>query len=195
MVHGRFFKRGLNYWVGGFRHDGDNARSKRIEGGDETFAARVTGLPFRKLSPKTLGGLELGTAVAFTKLSDDSFRPNGLRGRTTLTQDTFYNPVYVKGDRQRFEADVDWTIGPASARAEHTRQRQPDRPGTRKSNASRRTGAILVCGWQPGWSRASENADPSRRPIRCRAAVSAPWKWLRATSGSGSTVSARRMTI
>jgi phosphate-selective porin OprO and OprP len=120
MVHGRFFKRGLNYWVGGFRHDGDNARSKRIEGGDETFAARVTGLPFRKLSPKTLGGLELGTAVAFTKLSDDSFRPNGLRGRTTLTQDTFYNQVYVKGDRRRFEADVDWTIGPASARAEYT---------------------------------------------------------------------------
>jgi phosphate-selective porin len=26
----------------------------------------------------------------------------------------------VKGDRQRFEADVDWTIGPASARAEYT---------------------------------------------------------------------------
>jgi phosphate-selective porin OprO/OprP len=120
MVHGRFFKRGLNYWVGGFRHDGDNARSKRIEGGDETFAARVTGLPFRKLSPKALGGLELGTAVTFTKLSDDSFRPNGLRGRTTLTQDAFYNAVYVKGDRQRFEADVDWTIGPASARAEYT---------------------------------------------------------------------------
>jgi phosphate-selective porin OprO/OprP len=120
MVHGRFFKRGLNYWVGGFRHDGDNARSKRIEGGDETFAARVTGLPFRKLSPKTLGGLELGTAVTFTKLSDDSFRPNGLRGRTALTQDAFYNAVYVKGDRQRFEADVDWTIGPASARAEYT---------------------------------------------------------------------------
>jgi phosphate-selective porin OprO/OprP len=120
MVHGRFFKRGLNYWVGGFRHDGDNAKSKRIEGGDETFAARVTGLPFRKLSPKALGGLELGTAVTFTKLSDDSFRPNGLRGRTTLTQDAFYNTVYVKGDRQRFEADVDWTIGPASARAEYT---------------------------------------------------------------------------
>ncbi len=120
MVHGRFFKRGLNYWVGGFLHDGDNARSKRIEGGDETFAARVTGLPFRKLSPKALGGLELGTAVTFTKLSDDSFRPNGLRGRTTLTQDAFYNTVYVKGDRQRFEADVDWTIGPASARAEYT---------------------------------------------------------------------------
>lgn len=120
MVHGRFFKRGLNYWVGGFLHDGDNARSKKIEGGDETFAARVTGLPFRKLSPKALGGLELGTAVTFTKLSDDSFRPNGLRGRTVMTQDTFYNSVYVKGDRQRFEADVDWTLGPASARAEYT---------------------------------------------------------------------------
>jgi phosphate-selective porin len=121
MVHGRFFKRGLNYWVGGFRHDGDNARSRRIQGGDQTFAARVTGTPFRKLSPSALGGLELGTAYTFSKLSDDSFRPNGLRGRTVLTEDVFYSPVYVKGDRQRFEADVDWTIGPASARTEYTR--------------------------------------------------------------------------
>ena len=32
MVHGRFFKRGLNYWVGGFLHDGDNARSKEDRG-------------------------------------------------------------------------------------------------------------------------------------------------------------------
>ncbi len=26
-VHGRFFDRGLNYWAGWFRQDGDNARS------------------------------------------------------------------------------------------------------------------------------------------------------------------------
>ena len=29
MVHGRFFNRGLNYWAGVFRHDGDNSRSKQ----------------------------------------------------------------------------------------------------------------------------------------------------------------------
>jgi phosphate-selective porin OprO/OprP len=117
MVHGRFFKRGLSYWTGVFRHDGDNARSKKIQGGDETFAARIAATPFRKLG---LPGLELGGALTATSLSDDSFLPNGLRGRTVMTQDTFYHPVYVKGRRQRWEGDVDWNWGPMSARGEYT---------------------------------------------------------------------------
>jgi phosphate-selective porin OprO/OprP len=120
MVHGRFFKRSLNYWAGVFKHDGDNARSKRIEGGDRTFAGRVTGAPFRRLASSPLGAMEIGTAFTISALSDDSFRPNGLRGRTVMTQDTFYEPVYVKGQRRRWEADVDWTVGPASLRAEYT---------------------------------------------------------------------------
>lgn len=117
MVHGRFLKRGLNYWAGVFRHDGDNARSKKVQGGDETLAARVSGTPFRRLG---VNGLELGTAMTVSRLTDESFRPNGLRGRTVLTQDTFYEPVYVKGHRRRWEMDADWTAGPVSARTEYT---------------------------------------------------------------------------
>ena len=120
MVHGRFFTRGLNYWTGAFLHDGDNSRSKKIQGGDETFAARVTGKPFRLFSPDRVEGLEVGTAITVTRVSDDSFRPNGLRGRTAMTQDTFFEPVYVKGRRWRWEGDVDWTAGPVGARAEYT---------------------------------------------------------------------------
>src|SRR2546428_4168975 len=59
MVHGRFWKKGLSYAAGVFQHDGDNARSKKIEGGNETLGARITGMPFRKLSP-ALAGLEVG---------------------------------------------------------------------------------------------------------------------------------------
>ena len=116
-LHGRFFRRGLSYWVGIFEHDGDNARSKNIQGGDETFAARLAATPFRKVG---IPGLELGGAVTVTSVSDDSFRPNGLRGRTVMTQDTFYSPVYVKGRRQRWEGDIDWNRGPLSARGEYT---------------------------------------------------------------------------
>jgi phosphate-selective porin OprO and OprP len=119
MVHGSFLKHGLQYWSGAFRHDGDNARSSRIDGGGETVAARVTGTPFRAVA-HGLGEIELGTSFAITRLSDDSFRPNGLRGRTAMTQYVFYEPVYVKGQRRRWEADVDWTAGPASARGEYT---------------------------------------------------------------------------
>ena len=117
QAHGRFFKRGLNYWAGVFQHDGDNARSKKIQGGDETLAARVTGTPFRHAG---IPGLEIGTAFSYSKLTDDSFRPNGLRGRTVVTQDTFYDPVYVKGHRRRWEADADWTLGGATVRGEYT---------------------------------------------------------------------------
>jgi phosphate-selective porin OprO and OprP len=120
VVHGRFFRRGLSYWAGAFKHDGDNARSRKIQGGDATFAARLTSAPFRRLASSPLGAMELGTAYTESALSDDSFRPNGLRGRTIVTQDTFNEPVYVKGRRRRWEADVDWTRGPASARAEFT---------------------------------------------------------------------------
>ncbi len=120
MVHGRFFKRGLNYWTGVFQHDGDNARSKKIQGGDETFAARVTGLPLRHVSDYWFGAFDVGGAFAISKVSDDSFRPNGIRGRTVVTQDYFYESVYVKGKRYRYETDMDWTIGPASLRAEYT---------------------------------------------------------------------------
>jgi phosphate-selective porin OprO/OprP len=120
QVHGRFFKRGLNYWTGVFVHDGDNARSKKIQGGDTTFATRVTGLPLRHANADVFGQFEVGGAFATTSVSDDSFRPNGLRSRTVVTQDTFYESVYVKGRRQRYEADLDWTFGPGSMRAEYT---------------------------------------------------------------------------
>jgi phosphate-selective porin OprO/OprP len=120
MVHGRFFKHGLNYRAGVFRHDGDNAHSKKIQGGDRTFAARLTGTPFRRFATGSIGEIEIGSSFAITELSDDSFRPNGLRGRTVMTQDTFYETVYVKGHRRRWGADADWTAGRASARAEYT---------------------------------------------------------------------------
>jgi phosphate-selective porin len=78
-------------------------------------------MPFRRLSPTILSAFEIGTAYAFSAVSNDSVLPNGLRGRTTLTQDTFYDSVYVNGHRRRWEADLDWTIGPAAARTEYIR--------------------------------------------------------------------------
>jgi len=39
-----------------------------------------------------------------------------------MTQDTFFESVYVKGHRRRWEADADWTSGPASIRSEYTWQ-------------------------------------------------------------------------
>jgi phosphate-selective porin len=49
-----------------------------------------------------------------------SVLPNGLRGRTVLSEFTFYEPVFVKGRRTRLEADVDWNTGPFNVRGEYT---------------------------------------------------------------------------
>jgi phosphate-selective porin OprO and OprP len=118
MVHGRFFDRGLNYWAGVFRQDGENARSSSIEGGDETGAVRVTTAPFRK--GHALEHVEVGAAVTVSRLSDASVRPNGLRGRSVMSHYVFYEPVFVGGQRRRFETDFDGSFGPFGARAEYT---------------------------------------------------------------------------
>jgi len=117
-LHGRFFDRGLNYWAGWFRQDGENARSSSIDGADETFAVRVTGLPFRSIAG--LAKAEFSGAFTVSALDNESTTPNGLRGRTVMSQFVFYEPVFVKGLRQRYEVDADWSAGPVGARAEYT---------------------------------------------------------------------------
>jgi phosphate-selective porin len=118
MLHGRFFKRGLNYWAGVYQQDGENSRSSKIVGGDFTVAGRLTVRPFRKLGA-ALAQTEIGTSLATTEVSDASTMPNGLRGRTVISQYTFFEPVFVKGRRNRFGIDAEWFKGPFGASAEY----------------------------------------------------------------------------
>jgi phosphate-selective porin OprO/OprP len=126
MVHGRFFGRGLNYWAGGFQHDGENSRSgnpepelRKTRGADTTFAGRLTATVFRKAGIAFLKDAELGGSFATSELSDNGFLPNGLRGRTVMSQHTFFSGMFVKGTRRRYGADIDVTHGPVGARAEY----------------------------------------------------------------------------
>jgi phosphate-selective porin len=119
MVHGRFFNRGLNYWAGAFKHDGDNSRSAKIAGADRTYAGRLTATIFRKTGLAFLREAELGGSYATSELSDRSLLPNGLRGRTVMSQFEFFEPVFVKGTRSRYGAELDVTHGPFGGRAEY----------------------------------------------------------------------------
>ena len=125
MVHGRFFDRGLNYWLGVFEQDGENARSSKVQGGDTTVAVRVTGTPFRAWG--ALGSAEMGGSMAVSELSDESTLPNGLRGRTVISKYVLFEPVFVKGKRRRMALDMDWPIGPVGVRAEYTEVRDDRR--------------------------------------------------------------------
>ena len=119
MVHGRFFGRALNYSAGLFAHDGDNARSRKVAGGDTTFGARVSGTPFARVKTGNLDKAEFGGNFTTTDVSDESELPNGLRGRTVVSQYTFFEPVFVKGTRNRYGADFEWTLHSVGARAEY----------------------------------------------------------------------------
>jgi phosphate-selective porin OprO/OprP len=121
MVHGRLFDRTLHYSTGWFHGDGEHARSSKVLGGSNTFATRVAASPFRRVRAGGLDDLEVGAGVAVSSVSDEDTRPQGLRGRTVLTEDTFFHPVYVNGQRRRIGADVSWKDGPASIRAEYIR--------------------------------------------------------------------------
>lgn len=119
MVHGRFFHRGLNYWVGGFGQDGDNSRSSKIAGADTTFVARLTASVFRRTGLAFLKEAEVGGSFATSDVSDESFRPNGLRARTVVSQYTFFEPVFVKGTRRRYGAELETVRGAFGVRAEY----------------------------------------------------------------------------
>src|SRR5262245_46041355 len=110
MVHGRFFKKSLNYQVGMFRSDGDNAGA-----GQRTAAVRLTAMPFRWLpAPRLLKKLTVGVAATQSELPEGL---NSLRGRT-LSRHTFFDRVFVSGNRTRLGTEADWSHGPFSIRGE-----------------------------------------------------------------------------
>jgi phosphate-selective porin OprO and OprP len=185
-LHGRFFDRGLNYWAGWFRHDGDNARSSQIDGADGTFAARVTGMPFRSIPG--LEKTELGGAFTVSALENVSATPNGLRGRTVMSHFVFYEPVFVNGHRRRYEVDADWYAGPFGARAEYTHVLD-SREG--QGLADQDLADARGRGWyvSGAWVMTGEEKDRPVRPARRFGAVEAAARyerlWFDSAGGEG----------
>lgn len=128
MVNGRFLRRGLTYEVGVFDDDGDNGRLTEpqfaVGGTPEdigpSFAARFTGTPLRPLSDK-LETFRLGFAYG---LADVPEGLNSLRGQTAYGTEDFFEPVYVKGRRQRVGLEASFTPGPVGFAAEWMQARE-----------------------------------------------------------------------
>jgi phosphate-selective porin OprO/OprP len=115
VAHGRFFRRGLNYDAGFFRHDGENARHDEIPGAGRTFAGRVTGTPLRLLKiPEVIEIVELGIAFTTGTVPEG---PNSVRGRTA-SRETFFPSIFVNGSRLRLGVDMNWSPGPFSIKGE-----------------------------------------------------------------------------
>jgi phosphate-selective porin OprO/OprP len=115
MVHGRLYKRRLEYQFGYFAKDGDNGRTTQTEGGRAAFAGRIASMPFATAGIPALAGLQLGIATENSRLDNRL----GLRGRTVLGDGIFFDRVYVNGRRSRVGVEASWAYGPFSAASEY----------------------------------------------------------------------------
>jgi phosphate-selective porin OprO/OprP len=127
MVNGRFLRRALTYEVGVFDDDGDNGRLTEpqfsVTGNPAdigpSFAARLTGLPMRHLSPM-FDTFRLGFAFGAAQVPEGL---NSLRGQAVWGHD-FFEPVYVKGRRTRLGAELTYTPGPVGVQVEWMQARE-----------------------------------------------------------------------
>jgi phosphate-selective porin OprO and OprP len=115
MVHGQLARRLVGYQIGYFARDGDNGRTNSTEGGHEGFAARFVVKPFERLPWATIAPLQVGIAAAGSSLDEQL----GLRGRTVLGDDVFFDRVYVNGHRKRVGLEGEWAKGPMSLSTEY----------------------------------------------------------------------------
>lgn len=129
MVSGELRRWG--YEAGVFDDDGDNADSKeerfvapgqKRERVGPSYAMRVTGDLFRTLPfSGRLRSANLGFAYTNAYVPEGL---NSLRGDNFWNSYHYFDRVYVKGRRQRFGTQFDWTPGPASLRAEWMQSRE-----------------------------------------------------------------------
>jgi phosphate-selective porin OprO/OprP len=122
MIHGRFNERALNYEVGLFRGDGDNARNAdNVRTGMRTLAGRVSGRPLRLTKlPAFLREIQVGGAFTESPLPEGL---NSLRGRS-VAEEYLFRRIFVKGHRLRMNGEFLWTPGPFSIKSEFTHVRE-----------------------------------------------------------------------
>ena len=167
MIHGRVYKKLVEYEGGVFEHDGRNARTNnesKVFGG-QTKAGRVTFHPLRN-TKNTIGDLSVG--AAFTQ-SDVPEGISGLRGQTVLEQNFFAGSKYiVNGPRRRTGIEFQFRPGPASIKAEWMRA-ETQRRG--ESVEDKDLSPIVGEGWYVSGSyaitgeRKADGLDKPKRPL------------------------------
>lgn len=115
MVHGRVLRKRLEYQFGYFTKDGSNGRTAETEGGRDAYAGQLIVAPFAPMKIDALSALQFGVA---NEISNNDNR-YGLRGRTVLGDQIFFDRVYVNGRRSRVGVEASWAYGPVSAVGEY----------------------------------------------------------------------------
>jgi phosphate-selective porin OprO/OprP len=120
MLHGKLFESNVAYQVGVFVNDGWKAHTKDYErSGERTFAGRVVLPPFAMFNTphflKPFKDLQLGAAFTESPLTEGL---RSLRGRTWVITHNWFDRIYVRGQRLRLGAELNWEPGPFVAKGE-----------------------------------------------------------------------------
>ena len=118
MLHGKFLKDSrLDYQFGVFRNDGENADIEGLPSSQRTYAARISGTPFRLIPqlPATIRTVQWGIAAT----SGEMFEGLNNLHAPAFSKVTHLPRVYVKGRRQRLGVEALWSDGPFSVTSEY----------------------------------------------------------------------------
>lgn len=159
----------VNYEVGVFDDDGDNAESNEpqfVEAGEDlkavgpSVAARVTADLFRALPVGKLKSANVGIAYTNSNVPEGL---NSLRAESVWGTEKFFNRVYVKGRRQRVGAQFDWTPGPVGVKAEWMQSREQRND---QSNRNEDLSDFVGTAWYVtgSWFVTGEDKDNSIKP-------------------------------
>ena len=118
MIHSKFMKIGrLEYKLGMFRYDGEGSDIHGQPTAGRTYAASLAGEPLRylKFSPKTVRHTYLGLALTRGRMIPGL---NGVDG-STFSHFTYFDHMYVRGERTRLGTEFSWAQGPVSIKGEY----------------------------------------------------------------------------
>jgi phosphate-selective porin OprO and OprP len=160
----------FNYEVGVFNDDGDNAESDEPQFAEQgqdlddvgpSFAVRATGDVLRLLPVGRLRSANIGVAYTNANVPEGL---NSLRGEAVWGAD-FFERVYVKGRRQRFGAQFEWTPGPTSLKAEWMQSREQRKE---QSNRDQDLSDYIGTAWYVAgtWFVTGEDKDGDVNPKR-----------------------------
>src|SRR5262249_29332801 len=117
MVDWKFLNNRLEYQVGAFRYDGEGSDIHGQPTAGRTYAMSLTAEPLRFLKPfpKTLRHSHLGFAGTRGRLITGQ---NGIHG-TTFSNFTYFEHMFVQGERTRIGTELSWIEGPVDIKAEY----------------------------------------------------------------------------
>jgi phosphate-selective porin len=118
LIHSKFMKNDrLQYGVGVFRYDGEGSDIHGQPTAGRTYVAALNGEPLRyvKALPKTIRHIYLGVATTRGKLFDGL---NSVHG-STFSNFTYFDHMYVRGDRTRIGTEFAWAEGPFDLQGEY----------------------------------------------------------------------------